>query len=97
MSVAPSDTPSLDSLEESPTRRPTWPKGKISQKHFDALYRFECRQMAINLLREKYQLSYHECQGVSPSVVQERQRLYSEHLGRLREIWDQEDLALEEV
>lgn len=69
------------------------PKGKYSQAWFDAVYRHQTRLMALQLLKEKYQLSLHECQGVSPDVVRERQRLYDEHLARLRAVWRLEDEA----
>jgi len=100
VSVMKPSTESSDSLapwsDSAPSlmEPPKLPKTKISQKHFDALYRHECRQLALNLLREKYQLSFHECQGVAPAVVQERQRLYTEHLDRLKAIWKLEDLEL---
>ena len=87
----------LDSLEECLLPRPKMPKEKITQAHFDALYRHECRRLAIRLLRERYQLSFFECQGALPSVVQERQRLYTEHLNRLKYIWMREDRELEDV
>mgnify|MGYP001612483844 CR=1 FL=1 len=70
---------------------PQRPVGKLSQAYFDALYRFNVRSMALGLLREQYRLSLHECQGTSPDVVRERQRLYDEHLGRLQEVWRKED------
>lgn len=70
---------------------PPLPVGKFSKSYFDALYRFNVRSMALDLLREQYRLSFQECQGVAPEVVRERQRLYDEHLGRLQEIWRQED------
>lgn len=70
---------------------PPKPVGKYSKSYFDALYRFNVRSLALDLLREQYQLSLHECQGVAPEVVRERQRLYDEHLARLQVIWREED------
>lgn len=73
---------------------PNEPLGKLSQRYFDALYRYECRMLAIDGLRQKYQLSLFECQGVAPKVVQERQKAYTEHLNRLKKIWAKEDAEL---
>lgn len=70
---------------------PLKPVGKFSQGYFDALYRFHVRKMALELLREEYQLSLHSCVGQNPEVVRERQRKYDEHLERLQAIWLQED------
>lgn len=96
-SLAPSSSsePPIEPILKADIPPPSIPKTKISQRHFDALYRHECRQLALNLLREKYQLSFFECQGQLPAVVRERQRLYTEHLNRLKAIWDNEDRELE--
>lgn len=66
-------------------------RSKLSIDWFDRIYRHELRLRAIALLREKYQLSLHACQGIAPEVVRERQRLYDEHLARLKMVWKQED------
>lgn len=71
------------------------PKAKYSPAYFDRLYRMNIRLMALGLLREKYQLSLHECQGVAPEVVRERQARYDEHLEKLKEIWRKEDEEIE--
>lgn len=64
---------------------------KYAADYFDRLYAYNLRLQTLDLLREKYQLSLAECQGVAPEVVQERQRQYHEHLKRLRAVWKKED------
>ena len=64
---------------------------RLPPSFFDALYRHNLRLRAMELLREKYQLSFVECQGATPEVVRERQQQYDQHLGRLFAIWRAED------
>ncbi len=66
-------------------------RSKLSLDWFDRIYRHELRLRTLDLLREKYQLSLHECMSAAPEVVRERQARYDEHLERLKAIWKSED------
>lgn len=85
-SSLPSEWSDWEMLEE-----PRKPKGKLTQEYLDDLYRYHVRLMAIDLLRQKYQLTLDECQRVAPEVVQRRAAQYHEHLARLRATWEKED------
>ena len=77
-----------------PFKAPNKPKGKLTQEYLDALYTYNMRLTAIDLLRQKYQLSLHEVQGVLPEIVRQRRMAYDEHLERLKAIWRKEDEEL---
>lgn len=74
-----------------PLKEPAKPKGKLTAQYLDSLFNYNMRLTAIDLLRQKYQLSLHEAQGVLPEVVRQRREKYDEHLARLKEIWRKED------
>ena len=67
------------------------PRSAAYDKWLSDTRKLHDRQLVVDLLRAKYQLSLHETVGCRPEVVQMRQKRYHEHLAELKAQWSAED------
>lgn len=67
--------------------------GKWTQELIDRLFQLNMRQYALELLRERHQLSIFECIGTRPEVVRARQEAYERDRERLEKQWAEEDVS----
>jgi len=67
--------------------------GKWTQELADRLFQLNMRQYALDLLRDKHQLSIWDCVGARPEEVERRRKAYLVERERLEKQWAEEDAS----